>query len=127
TEMKKQFDVVLCLGVLYHLKHPMLALERIRSVCSEILILQTITTKHDSIAEELDGRVLAETQLQSSQLEDPLFPSMRFIEGSLGEDSTCWFIPNPPAVAAMIRSSGFRIETTAFPSPHEMFLQAVSA
>ena len=113
-------------GALYHLKHPMLALERIRSVCSGLMILQTITTKHNSIAEELDGRVLAETQLQSSQLEDPLFPSMRFIEGSLGGDSTCWFVPNPPAVAAMIRASGFRIEKTAFPSPYEMFVQAVS-
>src|SRR2546429_7581680 len=39
---------------------------------------------------------------------------MRFIEGSLGGDSTCWFVPNPPAVAAMIRASGFRIEKTAF-------------
>ncbi len=124
--MRQLFDVGLCLGVLYHLKHPMLALERIRSVCSEMMILQTITTKHSSTAEELDGDLLAQTQLHSSHLEHPLFPAMRFVEGSLGDDSTCWFVPNPPAVSAMIRSSGFRIKKTAFPSPNEMFVQAVS-
>ena len=77
-------------------------------------------------SEELDGHLLAQTQLQSSHLEDPLFPSMCFIERSSGEDSTCWFIPNPPAVAAMIRSSGFRIKKTALASPYVMLVQAVS-
>ena len=126
NETRKQFDVVLCLGVLYHLKHPMLALEGIRSVCSGTMILQTITTKHDSAAEELDRELLAKTQLQSSHLEDPRFPSLQFIEEGLGGDTTCWFIPNAAAVAAMIRASGFRVEQTAFPSPYEMFVEAVS-
>jgi tRNA (mo5U34)-methyltransferase len=35
------FDLVLCLGVLYHLKHPLMALERIYSVTSGRLILET--------------------------------------------------------------------------------------
>ena len=35
------FDVVLFYGVFYHLKHPQLALERIRSVCSGELLFQT--------------------------------------------------------------------------------------
>ena len=35
------FDVVLFLGVLYHLRHPLLALERIASVTRELLIVET--------------------------------------------------------------------------------------
>src|SRR5512134_2720666 len=35
------FDLVLCLGVLYHMRHPLLALERVASVTRGRLILQT--------------------------------------------------------------------------------------
>jgi len=35
------FDVVLFLGVLYHLRHPLLALERVRSVTKTLLIMET--------------------------------------------------------------------------------------
>ena len=36
-----QLDVVLCLGVLYHMKHPLLMIERVASVTRELLILET--------------------------------------------------------------------------------------
>ena len=37
------FDVVLFLGVLYHMRHPLLALERVASVCKGLLVLETET------------------------------------------------------------------------------------
>ncbi len=37
------FDIVLCAGVLYHTRHPLLVLERLRSVTKELLILETVT------------------------------------------------------------------------------------
>lgn len=36
-----KFDIVLCCGLLYHLRHPLAALERIRSVTLDRLILET--------------------------------------------------------------------------------------
>ena len=36
------FDMVLLLGVLYHMKHPLLALERVASVTGKMLILETV-------------------------------------------------------------------------------------
>ena len=36
------FDIVVCLGVLYHLKHPLYALERIAEVCRETLYFQSV-------------------------------------------------------------------------------------
>ena len=35
------FDLVFCAGVLYHLRHPLLALEKIRSVAADQLILES--------------------------------------------------------------------------------------
>jgi tRNA (mo5U34)-methyltransferase len=40
-ELVGVFDVVLCLGVLYHMKHPLLALERVASVTRELLVIET--------------------------------------------------------------------------------------
>src|SRR5665213_380860 len=39
------FDVVFCAGALYHLRYPLNALERIRSVTKELLILETVAMK----------------------------------------------------------------------------------
>src|SRR5919204_2170960 len=80
------FDLVLFVGVLYHLRHPLLALERVASVTGDQLILDT----HTAMIEEPD-------------------PVMRFYpETELNEDPTNWWGPNPPAVEAMLRDVGFR-------------------
>jgi tRNA (mo5U34)-methyltransferase len=79
------FDVVLFLGVLYHMRHPLLALERVASVTGRQLILQT----------QVD--LLAVTR-----------PAIAFYEGNeCNNDPTNWCGPNPPAVAAMLRAVGF--------------------
>ncbi len=44
------FDLVLFYGVFYHLKHPQLALERIRSVCTGDLLFQTAIYEEPSVA-----------------------------------------------------------------------------
>jgi tRNA (mo5U34)-methyltransferase len=80
------FDVVLFLGVLYHMKHPLLALERVASVTAGHLIMQT----------QVD--MLAVNR-----------PAMAFYPGNeLSGDPTNWFAPNPPALKAMLETVGFR-------------------
>jgi tRNA (mo5U34)-methyltransferase len=83
------YDLVLFLGVLYHLRHPLLALERVASVTSGQLILET-----------------------SVDLLGLRRPAMAFYEGKeLEGDPTNWWGPNAAAVAAMLRSVGFsRVE-----------------
>ncbi len=79
------FDLVLFLGVLYHLKHPLLALEKVYSVTKNQLILETHA--------ELTGKR----------------PSMVFYPDSeLNADPTNWWGPNPAAVIAMLKTVGFR-------------------
>ncbi|MGI8505455.1 MAG: hypothetical protein ACR2MK_01385 [Solirubrobacteraceae bacterium] len=83
------FDLVLFLGVLYHLRHPLLALERVASVTEEQLIL--------------------ETHVDLTWLRRPamaFYPSLE-----LGWDPTNWWGPNPAAVTAMLYAVGFtRVE-----------------
>jgi tRNA (mo5U34)-methyltransferase len=80
------FDLVLFLGVLYHMRHPLLALERAASVTRGQLILQT--------------------QVDLSAIERP---AIAFYQGAeLNNDPTNWTGPNPAAVVAMLRVAGFR-------------------
>ena len=80
------FDVVLFLGVLYHMKHPLLALERVASVTRGQLIMQT----------QVD--MLAVNR-----------PAIAFYPGKeLGGDPTNWCGPNPAALEAMLETVGFR-------------------
>jgi tRNA (mo5U34)-methyltransferase len=80
------FDVVLFVGVLYHLRHPLLALERVASVSADLLVFDS----HTAMAEERR-------------------PVMLFYPGTeLNDDPTNWWGPNPPVVEAMLRDVGFR-------------------
>ena len=83
------FDLVLCLGVLYHMRDPLLALERIFSVTKRQLILDT----HVDCA--VNNR-----------------PMIAFYPGNeLNNDPTNWCGPNRAAVEAMLKTVGFsRVE-----------------
>ena len=79
------FDVVLFLGVLYHLKEPLAGLERVASVARETLVVETETA-----------------------LDVLPWPLMRFYEGDeLNRDPTNFWAPNRAGLAALLRSVGF--------------------
>ncbi len=79
------FDVVLLLGVLYHLRNPLMALERVASVTRELLILETVV---DMVGIRR--------------------PAAAFYPGKeLNEDPTNWWGPNQAAVGGMLRAVGF--------------------
>merc|ERR1711879_866644 len=92
-----RYDVVFFSGVLYHLKHPLLGLERVKSVCNP-----------GGIA-VVEGHVLEYAGLPSSATsfgEKP--PIMFFLPGSeLNDDPTNWFAMSKDAYEAMLRTAGF--------------------
>jgi tRNA (mo5U34)-methyltransferase len=86
------FDIVLCLGVLYHLKHPLLGLERVCSVTRDVCIVDTFVT---------DG------EAWQQGVRAPL-PSAEFYErGELGGQLDNWCGPTVSAVEAWLRAAGF--------------------
>jgi tRNA (mo5U34)-methyltransferase len=87
-----RFDVVFFLGVLYHLRHPLLALDNLRELTGGVCYLET------AIADEELGE-------QSS------LPVVRFYRrDELGGDAANWFAPTIVALLDMCRSSGFEAE-----------------
>src|SRR5262245_61125350 len=98
-----QFDLVLCLGVLYHLRHPLLGLERVHSVCRGQLILETAICDHHFIDAGGAPHELAEIAPAL-----PPVPITQFYHGDeLNSDYTNWWSPNLTALHAMLRSTGF--------------------
>jgi hypothetical protein len=88
-----------------------------------VMIFQTITSKHEQTVLELDGAQTSNVGLRSPEIEDDRFPTLRFVEGSLDGDGSCWFVPNTQAVVAMLRSSGFIPTQFAFANEHDMIVQ----
>ena len=80
------FDVVLFLGVLYHMKHPLLALERVASVTGGMVVLETVV-------DMLNVRRAAMAYYPRDEL---------------CGDATNWCGPNPEAVVGMLKTVGFR-------------------
>lgn len=86
------FDIVLCLGVLYHLKHPLLAMEKICAVTTGTCIFDTFV---------IDG----EPRLQGI---NPAVPYAEFYEYTeLAGQTDNWCGPTVSAVESWIRAAGF--------------------
>jgi tRNA (mo5U34)-methyltransferase len=87
-----RFDVVLFLGVLYHLKHPLLALERVCSVTDDFAAVESCA---------LTDRVLPGMQVEEHSL-------LRYFErDELGGQFDNWFAPTPRCLVEMCRTAGF--------------------
>jgi tRNA (mo5U34)-methyltransferase len=80
-----QFDVVLFLGLLYHMRHPLLALERVASVTNELLVVETLVDM---------------SFLRS--------PAAAFYPTEILHDETNWWGPNRAAVLGMLHAVGFK-------------------
>ncbi len=93
-----QFDVVLYLGVLYHMKEPLTCLERLRAVTKEVAVIETEAVH----LQGLDNEVLLQFHAGSS----------------LRTDFGNWYVPTIEALHNLCRAAGFaRIETVVGPPP----------
>jgi tRNA (mo5U34)-methyltransferase len=102
----ERFDIVLFLGVLYHLRHPLLALDLIHEhVARDLLVFQSMQRGSSEI-ELLEGDYpFTEVEV----FERPGFPKLHFIERRYAGDPTNWWAPNRACSEAMLRSAGFAI------------------
>jgi tRNA (mo5U34)-methyltransferase len=102
----ERFDIVLFLGVLYHLRHPLLALDLIHEhVARDLLVFQSMH-RGSAEAEPLEADY-AFTEVEV--FDRPGFPKLHFIEQRYASDPTNWWAPNRACSQAMLRSAGFTI------------------
>ena len=111
-------DLVWYMGVLYHLRYPLLSLDILSQKTRRMMVFQTLTMPGEEAAATPDdfeindrGRMLEES-----------WPKMAFIEKKMAGDITNWWAPNHAAIEAMLRTCGLRV--TERPG-HEIYLLEV--
>lgn len=106
-ELGEEFDLVIFMGVLYHLRHPLLALDLIHEhVARDLMLFQTMQRGSSDVV-----RVAEDYEFNDrAPFDEPGYPKMHFIEQRYSHDETNWWVPNLACTEAMLRSSGFSIE-----------------
>jgi tRNA (mo5U34)-methyltransferase len=105
--LREKFDLVIFMGVLYHLRHPLLALDLIHEhVAKDLLLFQSMQRGSRELID-----VAADYEFSAPALfDEPAYPKLHFIEHRYANDPTNWWAPNRACVEAMLRSSGFAIK-----------------
>jgi tRNA (mo5U34)-methyltransferase len=120
ASLRERFDIVLFLGVLYHLRHPLLALDLLREhVAGDLLLFQTMLRGSANAMPIEPDYPFSESEVFSR----PDFPKLHFIERRYAGDPSNWWIPNAAAAEAMLRSSGFAV--IDHPAPEVFLCRAV--
>ena len=105
-ELDERFDVVLFMGVLYHLRHPLLALDLIHEhVTRDLFVFQSMQRGSQELMDLEENYPFSEVGI----FDRPEYPRMHFIEHRYANDPTNWWVPNRACVEAMLRSSGYEI------------------
>jgi tRNA (mo5U34)-methyltransferase len=105
-QLGEKFDLVIFMGVLYHLRHPLLALDTLYdSVVGDMLLFQSMQRGSSDVAQVQENYPFWET----SVFDQDGYPLMYFVENRYADDPTNWWIPNRACVEAMLRSAGFVI------------------
>ena len=106
AKLGERFDLVIFMGVLYHLRHPLLALDLIHEhVARDLLLFQSMQRGSEEVAEVARDYPFSQTAI----FDEPGYPKLHFVEQRYCNDPTNWFVPNRAATEAMLRSSGFEI------------------
>ena len=104
--LEERFDIVLFMGVLYHLRHPLLALDLLyEHAVEDLLVFQSMLRGSPDVAEVAPDYPFSEQAIFG----EPAFPRMYFIERKYSGDPTNWWIPNRSGMEALLRSAGFVI------------------
>ena len=111
----ERFDLIWFMGVFYHLRYPLLALDLLAERTRRLMMFQTLTMPGDSVYRaKSDYDITNRTPLLETG-----WPKMAFIEHRFSNDPTNWWVANHAGVEALLRSSGLKVK--ARPG-HEIYL-----
>lgn len=104
--LRERFDLVLFLGVLYHLRHPLLALDLLyEHAVGDLLLFQSMLRGSPHAGPVAPDYPITETAV----FDRPDYPRLHFVEHRYCGDPTNWWIPNRAGAEAMLRSAGFEV------------------
>ncbi len=106
ADLRERFDLVLFLGVLYHLRHPLLALDLIHEhVTRDLLVIQSLQRGGAEVEPVEEDYPFERKDI----FDRPGWPKLHFVERRYCGDITNWWIPNRACSEAMLRAAGYRI------------------
>jgi tRNA (mo5U34)-methyltransferase len=106
ARLGERFDLVIFMGVLYHLRHPLLALDLLREhVVGDLLLFQSMQRGSTRVEPAVPDHPFEE----AAHFRRPGYPTLYFVEDRYCGDPTNWWIPHAACAEAMLRSAGFRI------------------
>lgn len=102
---RESFDLVWFMGVFYHLRYPLLALDILAQRTRRMMVFQTLSMPGDEVYPDTSDHPITRRE----PLLDAGWPKMAFIEHKFSGDPTNWWVPNHAGIEAMLRSSGLRV------------------
>ena len=119
AQEETQYDIVWFMGVLYHLRYPLLALDILSEKVRDTMVFQTLTMPGEGNYEVQEDYNINDRD----KMLEAGWPKMAFIENKLNGDPTNWWAPNTSAIEALLRTCGLQV--IAQPG-HELFICQVS-
>jgi tRNA (mo5U34)-methyltransferase len=106
ASLRERFDLVLFMGVLYHLRHPLLALDLVHDhVVGDAMVFQSMQRGSDAAGPVAENYPFSERDV----FDRDDWPKLHFVERRYADDPTNWWVPNRACAEAMLRSAGFEI------------------
>lgn len=105
-ELHERFDLVLFMGVFYHLRHPLLALDLLYEYAvKDLLVFQSLLRGSPEVLKLAHDYPFSETEI----FNQPGFPVLHFLEHRYARNVNHWWIPNRACAEAVLRTAGFLI------------------
>ncbi len=99
------YDLVLFMGVFYHLRYPLLAMDIIAERTERMLAFQSLSMGEDEVVEQPEDFAISERQ----RFDQPGWPKLAFVRRRFNADPTNWWVPNHACIEAMLADVGFDI------------------
>jgi tRNA (mo5U34)-methyltransferase len=115
AKLRRNFDIVIFMGVFYHLRYPTLAMDIVCQKVNKLLVFQTLTMPGEEVLPSIPDMGID----QRKKMLRKGWPVMAFIENKLAGDITNWWAPNHAAILAMLRTCGMKVVSNP---GHEMYI-----
>lgn len=102
ARLNQSFDLVLFLGVFYHLRYPLLGLDLAAQKARRLLVFQSMCMPGEEVCDQTQDRDIMDRDV----FLEAGWPKLAFIENRFAGDPTNWWVPNRAAIEALLRSSG---------------------
>lgn len=103
---EEKFDLIWFMGVFYHLRYPLLALDILSRLTEKYLLFQTFSLPGREEM-EIPGNIDFDKR---SILNQEAWPKLAFIENELAGDPTNWWIANHQGILSLLKNCGFNVK-----------------